>query len=517
MYRPVSRSEISDGLIHLRELYREFVPSNDREILAHEKRKIVTKNLLSNLHRTKEHPTLHAVLEVADVFGLTIDGAHRLFGYSLDDIREYDVKLNGGRTHIIESYSFQRDFLVDLPWYLDDTSFGEVASLPDLVREWQRDVPIRALEEESWRKPGTFYVHVGTEDSLGSSLPPGATAMVESIGTEEQSRPNPRAIYLLQFGNGYRCSRCVVTRGRLLLLVSGRNYVGPQEFTYPGGVRIAGRIRMFAMDLPLPDYPLLRPLPPSSVDAPLILPWEHRSLDQLFAAKYYRFQRTRRDLPQVRRALEKIFHTSLSGRTERRYRHPTASQPHIDTLIQLTMTNVARYTDSLRASQSFRSDNKRYSLEALLGARRLSDLPALSRKAETPVPQENWARLRKEFPEWPTLLSMKFPQMQALGHKVARLPNGSAVKGLDPPLSPGSLILLEKLPPGHNLPKNHEKGWSRSMYAFRKGKELLVGYLERVGDEYALRPDLQEGISPVRVGRDDFTYLNRIAGVAVPV
>ncbi len=73
----------------------------------------------------------------------------------------------------------------------------------DLVPVWQTDIPIRALDEEGWQQPGAFYVHIGTEDSLESSLPPGAVALVEPIDEEERLRPDPRAIYLLQFGNGY--------------------------------------------------------------------------------------------------------------------------------------------------------------------------------------------------------------------------------------------------------------------------------------------------------------------------
>jgi hypothetical protein len=100
VYTPGLRGQIADTLMHLRELFRRSNPSNERERLTHERREIITKNLLSNLFRTKEHPTLHAVLELADVFSLTIDGAHRLFGYELEEIREYDFRLNGGRTHI---------------------------------------------------------------------------------------------------------------------------------------------------------------------------------------------------------------------------------------------------------------------------------------------------------------------------------------------------------------------------------------------------------------------------------
>jgi hypothetical protein len=123
-----------------------------------------------------------------------------------------------------------------------------------LVPKWQTDIPIRTLEEDGWHNPGAFYVHVGTEDSLGSSIPPGSMALVEPLGKDEKTYPNPRSIYLLQFGNGYRCSHCVVTRGKLRLFSSDKTYLGREEFIYPGEVRIAGRIRMFAVSLPIPEY-----------------------------------------------------------------------------------------------------------------------------------------------------------------------------------------------------------------------------------------------------------------------
>jgi putative intracellular protease/amidase len=81
-------------------LHRQSRPSNDRERYAFERRELVTKNLFSNLRRTGDHPTLSMLLELADVFSLTVEGAHRLFGYDLDAMREYDLRLNGGRTHI---------------------------------------------------------------------------------------------------------------------------------------------------------------------------------------------------------------------------------------------------------------------------------------------------------------------------------------------------------------------------------------------------------------------------------
>jgi hypothetical protein len=118
-------------------------------------------------------------------------------------------------------------------------------------------------------------------------------ALVEPIDHEEALHPNPRRIYLLQFGNGYRCSHCVATGNKLRLFNSGKTYLGREEFLYPGSVRIAGRIRMFAMDLPAPEYPSLRLLPQSQQGAELILPWEHPSRDRLLATKYRRFRRSK--------------------------------------------------------------------------------------------------------------------------------------------------------------------------------------------------------------------------------
>jgi hypothetical protein len=519
VYRHISRSEISETLTHLRELFRQNKPSSAREMRAHEKRELLTRNLLSNLNRTKQHPTLHTVLEVADSFSLTLDGAHRLFGYDLEKIREHDIVLNGGRTHIIESYPFERDLLIDLPSQLGSKDiFRWNSPLSDLVPKWQTDVPIRVLEEEGWQEPGIFYVHIGTEDSLGSSLPPGSVALVEQVEEEEQLRPNPRAIYLLQFGNGYRCSRCVVTRGKLILLVSARDYVGPQEFPYPEGVRIAGRIRAFSLSLPLLEFPALSSLPDSMVRAPLILPWEHLSMDRLFAAKHRRFQRTGEEQQRIGEALESVFTTRLNGRTERRYRHSTTSQPHVDALIQLTVMNAARYSDAIRSYRSVGTDRGRYSLQTLLNAHHPLDLSHSNRRTHVPLPRAVWEDRRREFVEWPSLLSMTLSQPKNLDDNIIRLSEGNSVKGLEPPLSSGSLLVLDRTPATPDLRFDSSKtGWHRPIYALRRGTDFLCGYLNREGDRFGLVTQATGSLLSFALGEQDLARLRLVLGVAVPV
>jgi len=69
-------------------------------ISAHQRRETITRDLLSNLPRTHDHPTLKTLLEIAETCSLTLEGAHKLFGYDLDALRQFDLKLNGKRTHI---------------------------------------------------------------------------------------------------------------------------------------------------------------------------------------------------------------------------------------------------------------------------------------------------------------------------------------------------------------------------------------------------------------------------------
>lgn len=517
VYNPISRDEIARILLHLRELYRGEPLYDDADIRAQERREVGTRTLLSNLARTTEHPTLNTLLDVANMFSLTLDGVHRLFGYDLDQLRSLDRRLNGGRTRIIESYTFDRDLPIDLPSeFSAEQVFAADTTLSDLVRGWQRNVPIRALDGEAWRKPGAFYVQVGTEDSLGSSLPPGAIALVEPIGAEEQQRPNPRRIYFLQFGNGYRCSRCVVTQGKLLLIETGRNYHGPQQFIFPGAVRIAGRIRMFALGLPTPDFSNLRSLPRLSEAAPLILPWEQTSLAHLLETEHRRFKRSS-ESTLGRAALDDIFRGKLTSRTERRYRRPTSSQPHVNILIQIALSNVTRYTDALRSHGVLPSDRGRFSLETLLNTSSLDEIRGLHASAQAPQPAATWEARRREFPEWPSLLSLKFPQLQSWDERIVRLSRGIDLPGLEPPITSGSLLLLEELAGSDSLNDIPNTGWSRPLHALRRGTELVLGYLNRDGNRFFIDSSQPTQPSPSSISGEELRNVRLVSGIAVPV
>jgi hypothetical protein len=343
-------------------------------------------------------------------------------------------------------------------------------------------------------------------------------ALVEPVDTVEAQRPDPRSVYLLQFGNGYRCSRCVVTGKKLHLLTSAGRYQGALVFAYPSAVRIAGRIRAFALQLPTPEYPPLRPLPFLAKPAALILPWEHSRRDLLFATKHLRFELSKEDEQRAREYLQATLHTELSPRTERRYRRPSTSQPHVNVLIYLTVLHMARYTDALRTSGARFSDAGRFSLQTLLKARQISDLLPIKRRARLPTPREIWERRRREFLEWPSLLSSQSLPLQAWEGRVLRLADDAALKGLEPPLAAGSWLLLEKAPVTPDTEgESTRSGWSRPIYVLRKGLEAICGYLQRDGDRLVLLTDREAKPANVPLHGEDLQRLNRVTGVAVPV
>jgi hypothetical protein len=359
------------------------------------------------------------------------------------------------------------------------------------------------------------FVGVG---SLGSSIPPGAMALVEPIGNDERTFPNPRGIYLLQFGNGYRCSHCVVTRGKLRLFSSGKTYLGREEFIYPREVRIAGRIRMFAVSLPIPECPSLWSLPPCRPCADLILPWEHDTRDRLLATEHIRFKRNKEQELFVRDILRKELNAKLSDRSERRYRRPSPSTPHVNSLIHLALAHVARYTDILRAGGSWVSDRGRFSLETLLNARSLEEAQVLHRTAHLPTPGDVWEARRKEFIEWPPLLSIKFAQLRLWDERIIRLAEGCTIDGLVPSIGPGTWALLEDTPAIPDIRSEQRKsGWSRPIYALRRGLQIVLGHLEGEGNQYALLSSASGGDVKASFRADELPQLTRLAGIALPV
>lgn len=520
MYYPVATSEIIQRVEHIRDLLRQRKPNTSSDQEAHERREQRLKDLISNLRRTDSRAMVQTLYDLETQCRLTRDGAYRLFGYSLDSLREWDLLLNGGRTHIVESYIYERDFPIELPLELaPEESFRRDNFLSQLVLRWQGALPIRVLYRNGWRRPGMFYLHIGTSDSHGSSIPAGATAMVETISSEEAHEPNPRHVYLLQFRNGFRCCRCVLTRGRLQLFNQERTYSGPEEFPYPSEVvRIVGRVRSFALALPWIPPRDVRPLSAYAGNAALLLPWEHRSRSDFFATQYRRFVREDTERILVQQYLQSALNTKISERTRQRYRGSTISAPHADVLMQLTVEAMARFSDTMRLGGYRLQDSSRNSLEALLGMTNVSQLSQPQQEAVIPKPFDVWDRQVQEIGEYSALFAMKFPRPSAIADRVLRLGASTILRDADTRLGTGSWLVTENVTTLPDLDANREtSGWSRPLYAMRRGLELMFGHVERDGSRLKLLPHGGADGTPITFSVSDLDQLQRICGAVVPV
>ncbi len=163
------------------------------------------------------------------------------------------------------------------------------------------------------------------------------------------------------------------------------------------------------------------------------------------------------------------------------------------------------------------SDRGRFSLESFLTAKRMEDLLAETQKARIPVPASVFDELRRQWVEWPPLLSITFPDLREWDEKIVRLAEGHEIEGVEPAIAPGSLLLVEDRhgDAGLNLASS-TSGWARPLYAIRQGVKHILGHLNKDGDQYALLSS-RGGEAKIVFRKDEMASLRRVTGVAVPI
>jgi hypothetical protein len=480
----------------------------------------LSQHLLKNVRQFGYVPTPRQLFALRKRLSISTGGVFKLFGYRLDSMRRVEELLNGHRTRLVESYAFNRDRAVDLPGWLGGPSvFQRTAFLSEVVVGWQQGIPIRALRGRHWQREGIFYVQLGVNERAAMpGVPPGSFLAVALVDEAEQRNPNPKTYYFLQSGHGYLCARCVVHHGRLSLITHAHEYFGQQEFFYPGEIRIVGKAVSFGVRLPLAES--VDDLPDRAHrPAPLILPWEQKSLPGLLAAERMRFGITEAHLKRANEILEDRLGTGISARTIRRYEHGAGKIPQTSTLLGLALVHSLRISDVLRVLDLWSDESMSYSLAMLMNARTKADLPNSFQAARVPEPISSWQPLFDEWGEWPTLLSMAIPDLGSWGHRILRINQSDYFRGLDPLLVPHSVAVLDekdKLPPRQIEKRQYD--WDTPVYALRHDAKTYCGYVEGDGTYLVMPAHPAAGSVPRLVFRRTQTQiLGRLVGVASPL
>lgn len=381
-------------------------------------------------------------------------------------------------------------------------------------------MPIRALCGPAWRCEGIFYVQVGAEDNPTlSGLPPGAVLSIEPVSMNEQSHPDPKAIYCLQFADGYRCCGCAVSAGKLSLLPYSYNYFGKYQFFYPQEVRIVGRARGFAVRLPSAANEKFEESRYHGGSAPLVLPWEQPSLSALLRSERLRFGLTKQASERANEILHSLTGTTLSLRTLRRYEHGTQTTPRTDVLVALALVHCACFSDVLRLLGLWQDESDRYSLKTWLSVTTLDELQTKEiRSAVTPEPHHRWQIFLKDWGEWPTVLSMAIPGMEQFQHLLLRIHQESDFTGLIPLIHSGAIGLVEEVNGIPELRADREKSeWDRPIYVIRHKQNILCGYLDYDGEYIALVPHPRTSARRLSFLRHQVDIVGKLIGVASPL
>jgi hypothetical protein len=517
VYEPMSalrKAEMLSHLLMLSRSRRSGVAAREPEVSG-----ALSSDLISNIRQFGYTPSPRQLFAISESLNLTIGGAFKLFGYSLERIRELDFLLNGARTRLIETYPFYRDRLVDLPEVLGNaSSLRQNSFLSDLVRSWKHEVPIRAIRGPHWSRRKLLYAQVGTSDGMGlPRIPPGSVVAIEDIDEIERWKPAPERYYFLQHRTGYSCCRCIVDGGRLLL-IADRQKVGTRlEFTFPGEARIVGRVVFFATRLPIPES---HPLPHRNTDdnVPLLFPWEYTSFPALLKAEKLRFGITEAHLKGVAEVLEDQLGVRLSSRTLRRHEHTAEQLPRTAILLALIVTHSLRPSDVLRLLRLWPHGAKQLSLTTLMRASKATDLPSAFDPAAIPEPAAQWYELLGEWGEWPSLLSMTFPYLASQQVNLLRLNPIARFRGLSSLLGDGSVVMFndqDTFPPSNGA--IGPEGWNRPIYVLRHSGDALCGYLELNATHLALQSHPTSGIPRLIFPRGQVQILGRVIAVASPL
>lgn len=469
----------ADILRHILRLYRYSVSDVVAATAALGPQFALGKNFVSNARRSRTMPRQTHLYGLAKVLNLTIGGAYRIFHIRVDQLRDMDKQLNSSRTRLIESYSFYRNQKIDLPLALAPTvSLDRSTYVSEWVPSWQR-VPVRAMETAVWRPQELLHAQIGVDDDTAHpAIPRGATVLAIPADPREARHPNPDNHYLIQHGHGYLCTRCSTEHGLLHVLSSGGFYPGPRHFGLNIESRVFARAIAYFSPLPLPpaqSSAAERHGPP----APIVLPWEHSSQQQLVSAERMRSGRTSKEFDELGEQARSLLGYGVRGR----FAEEIEDSPHLPnthSVLALSVMCSLRFQDVLRSGGMSIDDATRFSLDTLLGAHTLDELPRTFDEALAPLPPASWSRLQDIWRPYSALLSVCSPTLMHKQTPWFYLHQSEHYRGMDTLIPSGSIVLLHPLSAqqaSQPIPEDNRRDWERPIYLVRIADRLLCSYL----------------------------------------
>jgi transcriptional regulator with XRE-family HTH domain len=482
----------------------------------------LNRNFISNLRATGAIPSLHHLYAISEVLQLRLGSVFAIFGIDLDLLLRQEAALNQNRTRLIETCPFGRNGTVSVPAVLaPEVALKRNAFLHQLVSRWQ-EVPLLTIRDAAWQDHRYRYGKLGIHDTNAApDIPSGAFFQIRMLEPGEIHHLAPCAYHFVQHPWGYTVCRCVYEDGFLLLHSNNPSFLGPHRLRYGKQALILGRVTGFAASLPTCRYQRDAPLIKKQPTPPGIAPWEHPSIQSLFATERQRLGMTREEIDSAGDKLAHALGITITGKYARNI-ELSERFPHTPTALGLAIIYSIRLVDLFRSCGIALTNPGKFDLAHLLAAHRPEDLPEWPVSAPPPEPLQLWSGLGEQWHEWPLLLSRLHPDPHSSRDEILRLYQDDYFSGLDPLIRPGSLLAIDnsvaRNAPAITSHDAHETDWARRLYVLRahdREPRYYCGYLEASRNAILLRSHPRASTAPVNpFPRSAVTVLGAVTGIA---
>ncbi len=199
---------------------------------------------LADIENKGTLPTVYRLYSLCAIYRLEIREVLRWYGLDLAGLPADAMEVGLERTHLIR-FGLPEEMTADVPLSLDPVvDLRRTTYLSRMVQRWGT-LPLGLLKALDLKKHR--YGLIGTEDwSMYPLLPPGSLVLVdearnkvvESGWESEFERP----VYLLEHRDGYACSWCHLSGGRLVLQPHPASMCSAHVYNHPSDIEVIGQV-----------------------------------------------------------------------------------------------------------------------------------------------------------------------------------------------------------------------------------------------------------------------------------
>jgi|SRR5579871_3941523 len=211
---------------------------------------IIALSRLADIENKGTMPSLFRLYSLCAIYRLEMADVLAWYGVTLSDLPGDSTVLEHVRTHIV---GFRpEDGEIQIPISLDPgIDVSRTLFLSRLIQRWGT-LPLMLLNNVDLRSHR--YGLVGTDDwSMYPIIPPGSLVVIDDtrrrIAASGWTTEFERPIYFLEHRDGYICSWCRLTDGRLTVQPHPASLCEPESYIYPDEIEVIGQVTQVALSL----------------------------------------------------------------------------------------------------------------------------------------------------------------------------------------------------------------------------------------------------------------------------